>query len=240
MRFDSTPQIAVVDPMDRDIERILHECGMRAGRLTGSELAELAHPIAHPPDVIVVDIRGGRAMPAALAAVKRQHGTAGILVVASSPDPRVLLEAMRAGASEFLSEPLAPKELIETVTRMMSLRAAPPAGQVFAFVGAKGGVGTTTIAVNVATALAGISPSSTLVVDLHLANGDAAVFLGAEPRFSIVDALENTHRFDDAFFRGLVVPTNAGPHLLASSDRALAHATESAHDRSVIDFAAHR
>ena len=46
--------------------------------------------------------------------------------------------------------------------------------------------------------------SATLLIDLHLAYGDAAVLLGAEPRFSVVDALENTHRLDESFFEGLV------------------------------------
>ena len=53
--------------------------------------------------------------------------------------------------------------------------------------------------------------SRTLLIDLHLAHGDAAVFLGVEPRFSVVDALENIHRFDEAFFKGLVVQTPARP-----------------------------
>jgi pilus assembly protein CpaE len=199
MRLDLSPKIVVLDPLDREIERLLNECGMRAGRMASGDLAEYAHPAAHPPEVIIVDLRGGRTIPAALSALKRQHAGVGILVVAPALEPKVLLEAMRAGATEFLSEPVNPKELVETVTRLLSQHVAAPAGQVFAFVGAKGGVGTTTIAVNVATSLAGGNPGKTLVMDLHLANGDAAVFLGAEPRFSIVDAVENTNRFDDAF-----------------------------------------
>ena len=83
-------------------------------------------------------------------------------------------------------------------------------GQIFAFVGAKGGVGTTTIAVNVATALAqAVEDERTLLMDLHLSYGDAAVFLGAEPRFSVADAMENTHRLDEAFFESLVVQTKS-------------------------------
>ncbi len=118
---------------------------------------------------------------------------------------------MRAGATEFLQEPITPAALEQAISRLVAHRAAPAAaGEVFAFVGAKGGVGTTTTAVNVATALAKVAPSQTLFADLHLAHGDAALLFGAEPRFSIVDALENTHRFDEAFFRGLVTPTKAG------------------------------
>jgi pilus assembly protein CpaE len=109
---------------------------------------------------------------------------------------------------------------------------------VFAFVGAKGGVGTTTAAVNVATALAKIAPSQTLLADMHITHGDAAILFGVEPRFSIVDALENTHRFDEAFFQGLVTPTKAGPALLASSDRAMLPCGDVQRFRSVVEFAA--
>jgi pilus assembly protein CpaE len=91
--------------------------------------------------------------------------------------------------------------------------------------------------VNVATALAKVAPSQTLFADLHVANGDAALLFGVEPRFSIADALENTHRFDEAFFRGLVTPTKAKADLLASSDRALVQQSGIPHFRPVVEFA---
>ena len=49
------------------------------------------------------------------------------------------------------------------------------------------------------------------MIDLHPAGGDAALFLGAEPRFSVLDALENTHRLDQAFLKGLVVEDDVRP-----------------------------
>jgi len=107
---------------------------------------------------------------------------------------------------------------------------------VFAFVGAKGGVGTTTLAVNVATALA-LSDESTLFIDMHVAYGDAAVLLGTEPRFSLVDALENTHRLDLAFFNGLTVQSEAGVALLASSDHAPTSPIDVHRIRLLLDFA---
>jgi pilus assembly protein CpaE len=187
-----------------------------------------------------VDTRGARGIPSSLAAVKRQHPNIGVLVVASESDPSVLLEAMRAGANEFLQEPLNAAALEQGISRLLTQHrgALEASGEVFAFVGAKGGVGTTTAAVNVATALAKVAPSQTLLVDLHLTHGDAAILFGAEPRFSIVDALENTHRFDEAFFRGLVTPTQAGPELLASSERTLLPYGEVQRFRAVVEFAA--
>ena len=83
----------------------------------------------------------------------------------------------------------------------------------------------------------GIVPGSTLLLDLHVANGDAAVFLGAEPRFSIVDALENTHRLDEAFFRNLIVKTKAGVDLLASSDRVMTTPLDVRRIRTLLEMA---
>ncbi len=232
------PDILVVDPLDRELEQLLHACNMRAIRSSAPELGPLAHPGAQLPDVIIVDTRGARGIPSALAAVKRQHPEIGILVVGSESDPSVLLEAMRAGANEFLQEPIKRPALEEAVTRLIAHRAAPAAsGELFAFVGAKGGVGTTTAAVNVATALSKVSPGGSLLIDLHLAHGDASVLFGAEPRFSIVDALENTHRFDEAYFRGLVASTEAGPDLLGSSDKALLPYGDVQRFRAVVEFA---
>jgi pilus assembly protein CpaE len=104
-------------------------------------------------------------------------------------------------------------------------------------VGAKGGVGTTTVAVNVATALGAIAkPERTLLIDLHQSGGDAGVFLGAEPRFSIVDALENTHRLDQTFFRGLVTRVAPQVDLLAAADRAVAAHLDPARVRRLFEF----
>jgi pilus assembly protein CpaE len=239
MSTQLTPEILVVDPLDRQLEQFLASCGMRTARASATELGALAHPAAQTPGVIVVDTRGARAIPAGMAAVKRQHPGVGFLVVASESDPAVLLEAMRAGATEFLHEPITQPALEQAISRLVAHRAAPLGnGEVFAFVGAKGGVGTTTTAVNVAGTLAKVAPAKTLFADLHVAGGDAALLLGAEPRFSIADALENTHRFDEAFFRGLVTPTKAKVDLLASSDRALVQASGKPQFRAVVEFAA--
>jgi pilus assembly protein CpaE len=233
------PDVLVVDPLDRELEQLLHACNMRAIRSSAAELTALAHASTQLPDVIVVDTRGARGLPSSLAAIKRQHPNIGILVVGSESDSSVLLEAMRAGANEFLQEPLNAAALEQGISRLLTHRNSTAAtGEVFAFVGAKGGVGTTTAAVNVATALSKVAPSQILLADLHLTYGDAALLFGAEPRFSIVDALENTHRFDEAFFRGLVTPTKSGPELLASSDRALLPYGDVQRFRSVIEFSA--
>lgn len=215
-----SPEVLVVDPLDRELEQLLSSCGMRPVRATAAELVALLQPSAQRPDVVLVDTRVTRAVPPSMAALKRQHPAIGLIVVASESDPAMLLEAMRAGATEFLQAPITAAALEEAISRVCVHRHTPAtAGQVFAFVGAKGGVGTTTTAVNVATALAKTAKRPTLLVDLHLAYGDAAVYLGAEPRFSLLDALENMHRLDAEFLKSLVVRSASGLELLASADR---------------------
>jgi pilus assembly protein CpaE len=213
--------IALVGSKDRQLEDILRACGMHsAPGAAGADLTKLAEVGAKQPDVLVLDVRGQAHLPAALPVLKRHHPATGVLIVADRLDPALLLEAMRAGVTEIVAAPLVANDVDAAIARLAAQRSvAPTGGLAFAFVGAKGGVGTTTVAVNVASALGRIVPGSTLLLDLHVGTGDAAVFLGAEPRFSIVDALENTHRLDEAFFRNLIVKTKAGVDLLASSDR---------------------
>jgi pilus assembly protein CpaE len=142
---------------------------------------------------------------------------------------------MRAGVNELVCDPVTQADLEKAIHRVVRQRAVS-AGRVFAIIGAKGGVGATTIAVNTASALGfAAKPDRALLMDLHQAGGDAAVFLGVEPRFSILDALENLHRLDLVFLRSLV--TQVAPHvdLLASSERAVSGSTDAAMISTVID-----
>jgi pilus assembly protein CpaE len=151
----------------------------------------------------------------------------------------MMLEAMRAGVSECVVDPLTSQALDAALRRVMKDTGAT-ACEVFAFVGSKGGVGTSTLAVNTAATLARNHKGEVLLIDLHHSHGDAAVFLGAEPRFSVIDALENSHRLDDALFRSIVEQTKAGIDLLASSDRVLHAAVDSARTRGLLEFVARR
>ena len=157
----------------------------------------------------------------------------------SSLDPKLMLEALRAGVNECVTAPLKQDELAAAIDRLIEHRgSAEHQGDIFVFVGAKGGVGTTTVAVNTATALAQEAPGSTLFIDMHLAYGDAAVFLGVESRFSVLDALENTHRLDKAFLKGLVTRTKSRLDLLASAERATAANIDSQRVHALLEQAA--
>jgi pilus assembly protein CpaE len=229
----------VVGSPDRQLEEALRAAGMNTSPLAESSLASLVPAAAAQPDVIVLDLRGKTSVPAAVGPIRRQHPATGIVIVSSSLDPALLLEAMRAGVNEIVSEPCSPADLEAAIIRVVGQRPMAEVGQVFGFVGAKGGVGTTTVAVNVATALGAVGrPERTLLIDLHQAGGDAGVFLGAEPRFTIVDALQNTHRLDQTFFRSLVSRVAPELDLLSAADLAIAAHPEPARVRRLLEFVA--
>jgi pilus assembly protein CpaE len=212
--------ITLVGTSDRQLEELLRGPSVRLKTVPVADLLALAQTSAVQPDVVMLDIRESNALPPTLSTLKRQHPTTGVVIISGRLDPALMLEAMRAGVNEWVAEPFTTRDLQAAIERVTATHASRSAGQVFAFVGAKGGVGTTTTAVNVATALARATlDEQTLLMDLHLSYGDAAVFLGAEPRFSVADAMENTHRLDEAFFETLVVQTKSKVNLLASSER---------------------
>jgi pilus assembly protein CpaE len=230
--------VYLVGAVNRQLEELLHATGWRTTLCALDGLSGLASQSALPAEVVVLDLRERSTVPASVSLLKRHNPTLGVVIVASSLDPALMLEAMRAGVTEFVTEPVTQTELAAAIDRVAAQRPVRDPGQVFAFLGGKGGVGTTTLAVNVATALAKGAASSTLLIDLHAAYGDAALFVGVEPRFSVADALENIHRLDDSFLRTLVGRTKFGLDLLASSDRAMVGPLDVRAVRSLIDCAA--
>jgi len=229
--------VTIIGSRDLRLEELVRGCGLPIATSWVSDLATLLQSQTVQSDVLLVDVRRQSRVPGELPLLKKQHPAMNVMLLAATLDPALMLEGMRAGVSECLAEPFVQADFNAAMTRLIGQRTSAPAGPVFAFVGAKGGVGTTTMAVNVATNLAKLSPAGALMADLHLVYGDAAVFLGAETRFSILDALENLHRFDQAFFRSLLAKTAAGPYLLASSDRPVTNVVDSRRLSTVLEFA---
>jgi pilus assembly protein CpaE len=229
--------VLLVGETDRRLEELLKASGAHVAPLSVTDLASPGQRSAKRADVVVVDLRGSARVPPAIASFKRLHPDVGVVVVASALDPALLLEAMRSGVNELVADPVTQADLDKAISRVVGQKPLSELGQAFGIVGAKGGTGTTTVAVNLATALGAMSkPRRALLVDLHQAGGDAAVFLGAEPRFSIADAFENTHRLDESFFRTLVIATTPGLDLLAAPERAGGGQLEPGKIRALIQF----
>src|SRR5688572_240831 len=159
-------QIALVLAADRQPEDLLRAAAMHVTNVTEGGLALLTQPSAEQPDAIVVDLRSGVGVPAALSMLTRNHPDTGVVIIAANLDPKLLVEAMRAGVNEVVSEPFNQDDLEKAISRVSRLRASADAGEVLGFVGAKGGVGTTTVAVNMATMLGNlVKPERALMID---------------------------------------------------------------------------
>jgi pilus assembly protein CpaE len=222
---------------DPQLANVVRETGMQVVVVPPEALAMLAQGSAAQPEVLAVDVRDQAQLPSALASLKRQHPTTGVVLIVSKLDPALMLDAMRAGVNECVMHPVSVPELQAVVKRLAKSLVPAARGQVFAIIGAKGGVGATTVAVNVATSLAKGAADSTLLIDLNVACGDAAVFVGSEPRFSVMDALENVQRLDTAFFNGLVVRSKGGLDLLGASGRPVTASFDPLRIRTLLDFA---
>ena len=201
------------------------------------DIAEVEKAKGTGPDAVVIDIRQLPRLPHEIAAIRRRFPNAGIVILAKTLDSADLLAAMRMGANEWVSEPLDHNELVAAIRRVGREPDARVIGKMFAIVGAKGGVGSTTVAVNLATSMTLVAKEPALLIDLHHAYGDAAVFLGVDPRFTVVDALENIDRLDETYLRGLISPTPSGADLLASSHRLAGSVFEVRRLRRLLDVA---
>jgi pilus assembly protein CpaE len=228
--------ISVVESASGQLAALARSSGLTVLTTTSHEDLAALERTARSPDVLLVDVRDQAGLRPEIGGYKRRNQRTGIVLVAAQLDPALMLEAMRAGVSEVVTDPVTPNELIAAIDRVVGQQAPEEsASQIFAFIGAKGGVGTTTLAVNVAAALATDKTSNVLMVDMHITgHGDAALLLGVEPRFSVVDALDNVGRLDGAFLRGLVARAKVGLDLLASPDRPAIRIPEPGHIRDML------
>jgi len=133
-----------------------------------------------------------------------------LYVIASNyaADAESVIQAVRAGANDFLSQPLRRTEFREAMTRLERTprRAATGAsqlGKIYTFLGAKGGVGTTTMAVNFASVLAQ-RKMNTVLTDIDWTANDCAMYLGASPQYTLAEVGENLSRMDQTLFEGFV------------------------------------
>ena len=142
-----------------------------------------------------------------------------ILVVSSSNDGNLILQALRAGAKEFLTQPLRIEDLLAALGRIGERRfrhgeTRPKGSQVIAVAGAIGGVGTTSLAVNLGCILAQNPQNSVALVDLDLCLGDADIFLDTIPDYTLVDVAQNVTRLDFTLLKRSLTKHSSGMYLL--------------------------
>ena len=148
-------------------------------------------------------------------------GLACMMAYSAQTDVKTAIRFMRAGAREFFTFPLEPAEVNAALTRVTisgppPKRSAKNSGKLFVFLGTKGGCGVTTLAANFALILAQESGQNTLLIDLGLPLGDAAINLGITGSYSVASALQDADRLDANFLSTLVTHHDSGLSVLAA------------------------
>lgn len=176
---------------------------LRGGDLVGVELPE--------------DPRSG------LAIIRDLHSrapNAAIIAASTDGDVELLRSAMRAGACDVLSLPFTASEIHKTLLRQTSATqpTSTPAvsGEVITVYGARGGLGATTLAVNLAFKLASVTRSETALVDLDLQRGDVAAFVNLAPVHSLATLATAPGEIDEVFLASAITRHSSGVAVLAA------------------------
>ncbi len=168
--------------------------------------------------VALVDLAGDAAAGVrAIEELQRSAPSVPVIALAADKSPELILQAMRAGAREFVV-PSEAGELARVVDEQVrKLGADAHAGQVISLFSAKGGLGATTLAANLAGTLAD-GGKRVVLVDLDLQLGDVLVFLDAGSRYTIADVLHNLRRLDRELLSSSLTRHGSGTYVLAQSD----------------------
>jgi pilus assembly protein CpaE len=171
------------------------------------------------PDVAIIAIDGDTEKALSLVAdISRAHPSCGVIVVSTATDGQLILRAMRSGAREFLNSPVQLEELMGALDRVSVSGSGgaqrSKSGVIIPIAGASGGVGTTSIAVNVAVSLAQNPERSVVLVDLDLSLGDADILLDLMADYTLLDVAQNISRLDLALLRKSLTKHQSGVYLL--------------------------
>lgn len=218
-------RLAIVDPVDASRERLKSSLlGLETVWLEAecSRYAFFKDVLEQTnPDVGFISLDGdpdqGMALVEQLTQLKP---SVTLLVSSSSNDGGLILRTMRAGAKEFLTNPIRPEDLAAALQRVARVRAGssksggPRGCRTVAVNGATGGVGSTSLAVNLACDLAADPKNSVVLVDLDLALGDADVYLDTIPEYTLTDVAQNITRLDFTLLKRSLTKHSSGLYLL--------------------------
>ncbi|HET7456666.1 MAG TPA: P-loop NTPase [Gemmatimonadaceae bacterium] len=172
-------------------------------------------------DLVVVPLQGTDPMDlASLDREVRRHRTTFVIGTAAQSDSDLILRAMRSGIQEFLLYPPEPKDFSGAVERLMRrTHADRKAGTAIAVYSGKGGIGTSTVAVNLAFALARNRPDGRVALaDMIASGGDVKVMLDLRPTYDMSDVVRKMDRIDTELLDSLLTPTSRGVWVLPASD----------------------
>jgi pilus assembly protein CpaE len=176
-------------------------------------MSECTGPEARGPSVLVVETTLAR--PQMLAKLGRlaDRCDSATRIVAIGPinDITLYRELMKRGIAEYLVAPVSPAQFVDVVAALCSSPAGDHAGRLIAFIGAKGGTGSSTVCHNVAWALSETLKCEVVVADLDLAFGTAGLDFNHETLQGVAEALQAPERLDETALDRLL--TRCSQHL---------------------------
>ena len=180
----------------------------------GGAKAAVAHYLESPtPNLIIIETtldRGEILAELDRLAESCDAGTK-VLVIGQANDVLLYRELLKRGVSEYLISPITPMQLMESISNLYSNPESDPVGHVFAFVGAKGGVGSSTICHNVSWCISEVLKTNVVISDFDLAFGTAGLNFNQDPVQGIAEALGSPERLDEMLLDRLL--TKCSEHL---------------------------
>lgn len=196
-----------------------------SGQLVAAgELTQLPAPGDHNNDVILLDY--AEANPALDRWIEKTGAlpkSPAIMLYCKEISTDCLFKALRLGAKECFAFPIQEEEFREAVSRILT-RSAPAEGlkkatRVVAFLGCKGGVGTSFLAANFACLLSQAQQGRVLLMDLDLRYGQISYFFDLRPQHTLNEVIQNLHRLDSFYFQSIIHSYNECLYLLPAPTR---------------------
>ena len=222
--MNSVVRLAIVDPKDSSrtaIKNLLMGLDTMWLEAECSRYDFFSDVVAQTqPDIALISLDADPAKGLALVSkVTQDLPNTSVLVVSSSQEGSLILQAMRNGAKEFLACPLRLEDFLAAIERIQQQRGGRNdvqvrSSRVITVAGASGGVGCTSLAINLACILARNERNSVAIIDLDFALGDADVWLDIIPVYTIQDVAENISRLDYALLKRSLTKHACGAFLL--------------------------
>jgi len=186
-------------------------------QMGGMAAAIEAYRTAPTPNVIILETEGRNDILTGLDQLASvcDAGTR-VIVIGKLNDVTLYRELVRRGISDYMIAPVSPLDVVRSICGLFSVPEAKAVGRVIAIVGAKGGVGASTVAHNVAWAIARDLALDSVVADLDLAFGTAGLDYNQDPPQGIADAVFSPDRIDTAFMDRLLSKCTDHLSLLAA------------------------
>jgi pilus assembly protein CpaE len=217
---DTTKQVALQENI-----QFLNAFPDYSQNLLNAQLVPLLHGAEALVCLIDFDKSQELAAQAAITIQPMVNGRTALIALSGDENPDLILNAMRAGCSEYLTKPLQADQLSSSLRKLRArwlsspVRPTQPAGRVLAFLSVRGGAGATTIAIHLATFLAKRHAQKTLILDLHPHLGHVAMLLGIDSRsYNFHELLRNVLRLDPTLLSSYVVHHSSGVDVLLSPD----------------------